>query len=556
MKKLLLFFLTVTVLFSCTQKKRREPLKPDWTLYRKAYLFLYGHIDSAFYYFNRVTSESKDSLQVAMAYNVMASIQSDAGDHYGAQESLTLSLKFLNEANPKDHSCLANDYNELGMNSVDLKNYDAAISYYGNALRFTTDSSFIPVIVNNQAFAFQKRKDYTRALQLYHKLLAKSEKKGSAYTRILTNQATTKWLQGPAYNPAPELHRALNIRQGEQDQWGENSSYINLANYYLHSRPDSALFYARKMYAVATLLKSPDDQLEALQTLVKVAPPREAREYAIRFQEQNDSLQTARNAAKNQFALIRYDSEKNKIDNLKLQKENTEKKYQLIKQSILLYSALFVLATGSTITVFWYRKRKIRLQLEAENTIRENRLKLSQKIHDVVANGLYVIMAEVENAAEVRKEALLDKIEVLYDKSRDISYEEIVSPEQDFPASTADLLKSFATAETRVVFSGNDQALWSDVPGPVKQELQPILQELMVNMKKHSRAANAAIKFSKDNNHLLITYTDDGIGMPQDLQPGNGLTSTGNRIKKLNGTLSFAANGAKGLRVQIIIPIA
>jgi len=293
-----------------------------------------------------------------MSYNIMASIQSDAGDHYGAQESLSLSLKFLDEENKKQYSCLANDYNELGMNSVDLKNYGAAVGYYSQALRFNTDSTFKPVILNNQAFACQKKKDYARALRLFDKLVSKTDKKGTAYTRLLTNQATTRWLKNPGYPAAAELLRALQIRQQEKDLWGENSSFVNLANYYLPFQPDSAFFYARKMYAVATQLKSPDDQLEALQTLVKVAPFKDTRGYALRFQHLNDSLQTARNAAKNQFALIRYESEKNKADNLKLQKDNTDKKYQLIQQSILLYSTILLVTTGTIIAFFFVSETK------------------------------------------------------------------------------------------------------------------------------------------------------------------------------------------------------
>jgi len=194
--------------------------------------------------------------------------------------------------------------------------------------------------------------------------------------------------------------------------------------------------------------------------------------------------------------------------------------------------------------------------LGADKTIREHQLKLSQKVHDVVANGLYLIMAEVENQTKVNKEELLDKIEILYDKSRDISYEEISKPGEDFHLQIAALLKSFATTGTRVVFAGNDEVFWAKTSRLVKQELQPILQELLVNMSKHSQAANAAIKFSAVNNQLVVNYTDDGIGLPENVQHGNGFTSTGNRIKKLNGTRIFDKTGAKGLRIQITIPIA
>jgi signal transduction histidine kinase len=541
--------------YACHQEKPQAPVinVPD---YQKAAAFFDRQNDSAFYYFNKVAGSSKDSLQVAMAYNWMGEIQSDAGDYFGSQESLSTSLKFLDDQKTKNYRCLTADYNELGVTSLNLKNYDAAIGFYDQAFKFTDQSETKATILNNQANAYQKKKDYKRALKLYRAAIILTGTKGAGYARILTNMAFTQWLKQPGYNAAPELLQALGIRLREQDRWGQNASYAHLADYYTRSKPDSALHYAREMYTTATRINSPDDRIEALQKLIGLGTPQDARQYFALYQALDDSLQTARNAAKNQFALIRYNSEKNKADNLKLQKDNAEGKYQLIRQSILFYSTLFLLVAGTVIAIIWYRKRKIRLQLEAENTIRESQLKTSQKVHDVVANGLYVIMTEVENEAEVHKENLLDRIEVLYEKSRDISYEEISYPEQAFPAQIANLLKSFATAGTRVVLSGNTETLWKNVTGTAKRELEHILQELMVNMKKHSRAGNVGIKFEQQDDRITITYTDDGIGLTADIQHKNGLKNTGNRIKAIRGAISFAGNGASGLRIQISFPIA
>lgn len=531
-------------------------MKRDWKDYRKAYNFLTKNKDSAFYYFNKVATNLKDSQQVAMAYYSMSILQQDAGDNFGSQESLSMSLKFLDEHRPTNYKSIATNYNELGLTSYNLRNYNEAIEFYNQAVQFSRDRTITSNILNNLANAYQRKKDYPIALKLYQDAIKYTGTKGVAYARILSNMARTKWLNNNRYHAATELLTALKIRQGEKDIWGENASYSHLADYYSTTLPDSALAYANKMYVVARKLNSPDDQLEALQKLIKFSQPKDTKRYFERYQQLNDSLQTARNAAKNQFAFIRYQGEKAKADNVKLQKDNTEKKYQLFKQGLMLYSTIFASITLAIIAIFWYRRRKQRLENEAQNAIRENELKTSKKVHDVVANGLYRILSEVENQEEIDKGLLLDRMEVLYERSRDISYEAPPSENGKFHEKIAELILSFATSNRKVVIVGNEELFWKKTDAQVKYELEHILQEIMVNMKKHSQANNVVVRFEEQGNHLLIYYSDDGIGFADGIMRKNGLTNTGNRIKTIGGDIIFESKMGEGLIIEISFPKA
>ncbi|MDN5289035.1 MAG: histidine kinase [Mucilaginibacter sp.] len=555
MKKLL-FLLPVLMLglFSCQTKTSPGHLVKVAD-YRKAESFLYRQNDSAYYYFNKVVASSRDSLQIAMAYNNMAVIQSDAGDYFGSQESLSMSLRFLDEKKEKDQACLSSDYNELGLTSINLKNYEAAIPFYELAIKFSRNEAFKLIFLNNKALALEKKGSYVSALKLYRVIISQT-KNEKEYARTLSNMARTQWLYHPDYNAAPELLKALRIRQKENDFWGQNASYAHLADYYTRKRPDSAFSYASQMYTVARRLSSPDDQLEALQKLIRLGPPQFTKSYFDRYQQLNDSVQTSRNAAKNQFAFIRYDVEKGKADNLKLQRDNTEKRYQIARQRVFLFGTLFLLVTGTVISVIWYRKRKQRLDLEAQNKIRESQLKTSKKVHDVVANGLYRMMTEIDNQEGIDKTRLLDRIEDMYEKSRDISYEQPELPALDFGEKLGSLLKAFATERTKVVLAGNRNELWNRVSMPVQYEIEHVLQELMVNMRKHSGASNVAIRFERKGNQIHIYYTDDGIGLPKEVKYKNGLTSTGNRINHIQGAITFETNRKKGLRILISFPVS
>jgi signal transduction histidine kinase len=81
-----------------------------------------------------------------------------------------------------------------------------------------------------------------------------------------------------------------------------------------------------------------------------------------------------------------------------------------------------------------------------------------------------------------------------------------------------------------------------------------MLQEFMINMKKHSSAHNVVIKFEKEGSDLKIQYIDDGVGLPVNFRPRNGLNNTENRIKGIGGQIIFENSPLRGLTIQVFIP--
>ncbi|WP_300603900.1 tetratricopeptide repeat protein [Niabella sp.] len=507
--------------------------------------------DSAFYYFNRVVTGDHDSLNIAKAYTYMGIIQFNSGDYFGAQETALISIRclkrmdHLKEKDTIDHYLVSN-YNELGRINAALKNYQTAIYYYDQTLRLTKDNKNRAIILGNKAVAYRQTKQYPQAIAIYQSIIEDTKENPQRYARILTNIAYTRWLQDSSQPVAADLLKALQIREKEKDDWGLNSSYSHLTDYYSRIQPDLAFTYAEKMYMIARRLNSSYDELEALQKLITLSPPAAVKKYFTRYQYLNDSLQTARSNARNQFALIRYETEKSKADNLVLQKDNAEKKVQIIWQWILLSGVLVLTLAGFR----WYRKQK-------QRAIREQQLKTSKKVHDVVANGLYRVISKVDHDKTGGKEQLLDELTNLYEQSRNISYE---TPEEKtvlpFNESLTGLLSSFSAAGTRVLIVGNSKELWSKVKPGIKNELKQILQELMVNMKKHSQAQNVVVRFQLDPQALTVQYTDDGIGAPPDFRWGNGLRNTENRIAGLGGRISFDTATSEGMKIQLYIPTA
>src|SRR5690606_10267220 len=118
--------------------------------------------------------------------------------------------------------------------------------------------------------------------------------------------------------------------------------------------------------------------------------------YFQRYKEVSDSLNTARLKARNQYALIRYKAEKNVSQNLKLQKEVLDKDLRMTRERVLWVGLIGLALSALIFYVFWTQRRKQRMKLEAENKVKEIQLSTSKKVHDVVANGIYRVMAELE----------------------------------------------------------------------------------------------------------------------------------------------------------------
>ena len=552
-----LFLLSILWLFSCRNDKPKS-IKFENVFYDKAIDYRNkNQYDSAFLYFIKAKDyylQQKDSLGIGKSMSNMGYILLNNKDYLGAQDLSINAVAYFDTLKLDHYKNLQFAYNNLGIATEHLANYDEAILFYQRALKYSKDDIISNVLRNNIANIHRRQNDYNKAVYIYNEIL-KQNIDSIQYARVLSNLAYTKWLQNNNYQAIPQLQKALKIRETRQDNEGLNASFAHLSDYYANKNPDSSAAYAAKMYQIANINRSPFDQIQALQKLIKSSPANQAKTYFLRYQNLVDSVQIANNKSKNQFALIRYEVEKNKAENLTLQKENAEKKYQIAKREVILVGTLLLGAAGAMIALIWYRKRKQKIELQAQQAIQESRLKTSKKVHDVVANGLYRIMAEVENQKAVEKEDLLDKIEELYEKSRDISYDDLHVDEANFNEKIAELIKSFATDDVKVLIVGNDVELWKSVNVNTKYELKQVLQELMVNMKRHSQANNALVKFEIQHQKLNIAYKDNGIGLPKTLKFNNGLRNTGNRINGIAGTIIFDNEVDKGTLIKITVPL-
>ena len=76
-----------------------------------------------------------------------------------------------------------------------------------------------------------------------------------------------------------------------------------------------------------------------------------------------------------------------------------------------------------------------------------------------------------------------------------------------------------------------------------------IVQEGLTNVNRHAGASNATVILEIDNDRLVLSIVDDGVGMPEQPVRGVGLHSMHERAEELGGTLNIQANSPTGSRI-------
>ncbi len=548
MKKLVFLLFVFGFLYSCKKENSQNETNQ---FYEKAYAFLdKKNEDSAYVYFDKAKEaflQSKNKIKEGKCLIQMAIISTNKGDYYNGQALSTQAIKIFDENDKNQFSDIYSNYINLGISSDNLKDYKNAIKFSKLALKFAVDESSKLIALNNLSRIYKENKQYVQAIKIYKNIISRSKTlNNQIYPTALTNLSTSEWLLDPSYNPEPERLKALKIRENKNDLWGQNSSHSHLSNFFMNKNSEKALFHANKIYEISKKIKSPDDQLEALQKIIKL-DTHSYKKFFNRYTTLADSLQTERNNSKNQFALIKFDTEQ-------IKKQNAQNQNHILTQYIAIGILVIVLVV-LTLIIMWYKKRQKTLQQEKEIEVKNTQLKMSKKVHDVVANGIYQVMTKLENQKDFDRDKALDELEFVYEKSRDISYDKI-GEEKEFSKVISELIASFTNETVKTFTAGNSPEIWESVPPTVKEEVYQMVRELMVNMKKHSQASHVAVKFDKINNTVEIQYKDNGIGISGDLIYKNGLRNTASRIEAINGTITFDTKIEKGLKVNLSFPVS
>ena len=166
-------------------------------------------------------------------------------------------------------------------------------------------------------------------------------------------------------------------------------------------------------------------------------------------------------------------------------------------------------------------------------------------------------MAALENLNAPEKLELLDKLEDIYFQTRDISRENLpVKTDQHYPKEIQAMLSQMTPKSARIYLIGIREVNWDKLSEEAKIIVYRVLQELMVNMKKHSKASIISFNFKTEKSKLQINYNDNGVGLQVNtLKKGEGLDNVENRMETIGGSFNFQSGNQGGFSAELIIPL-
>ncbi|MDB0613689.1 hypothetical protein PL371_17810 [Tenacibaculum maritimum] len=171
-------------------------------------------------------------------------------------------------------------------------------------------------------------------------------------------------------------------------------------------------------------------------------------------------------------------------------------------------------------------------------------------------------LAQGDNIKEYALERayLSDSIQLAKKRSRNKFVKVIYNYEEEKKlklAARADLAETKLLAEQQkkekliLLFVGIFSVLGFIEANTLSKEQQIVLyrllRELLVNMKKHSKATLVVITFFKLKNSIKVQYKDNGIGAKEAVIK-NGLQNMETRINSIGGSIIFETEEEKGFK--------
>jgi signal transduction histidine kinase len=247
--------------------------------------------------------------------------------------------------------------------------------------------------------------------------------------------------------------------------------------------------------------------------------------------------------------------------------------------------AKWVLLTGAFVIVMltWFaayllhnraqleraRSKQMKLSGKLITAQEDERSRVASELHDDFSQRLALLSLGIETTAELVPEASEEAKEQLNDLLNSASElgADIHTLSHHLhpltlerlglvPAISAFCKEFTAQHRIKVTFSHDEPS--RSVPPDVALCLFRIVQEALRNVSKHSRAAEAQVALTRQNQHLHLSISDNGTGFDPDeerCKQGLGLFSMEERASLIGARLKLRAEPGEGTQIEVWTPI-
>ncbi len=574
------------LLNTCTHKKIRQAhalssVKDTLALvyYKKARNFEADYsLDSAYYYFQKAEkrfSKRQDSFFLQRIFFRKAAIDYKNSDLPAAETNAVKALSYASYLENRYNKYI---YNLLGLINKEKKDYQTALSYFNQYRKLyrrfdDTLKSFI-VYHNNMSNVYKASKQFDIAIRHLDTILSVAGVKSKypqRYARVLDNKAYNLIRLHQYDGVIKILDSALQLRKSAYNYPGLIMSYLNYARYYKQTRQlDTAHIYAQKAYLLAKRKNIPESRLESLVMLAGL-DSLHAVSYFKKYIHLKDSLHFVKLKAKEQTALIRYESHRKEEQLKQQEQELVQKKIRNRALTIVLTTVLLV----SLLLLLQFRKIKKQHQIIHEKNkqlLHQNRLieTIYLEMHHRTKNNLDLIsMIFIEQIIDTTHDEKL-KIQLQELQSKIMSIKnlhlllqtnkpDVNIPLRDYTERVIEFSrKAIANSNLSII-----NRVAPDIHINFKQAypLGLIINEFITNSIKYAfdgiKQPVIEIVAHKNKDQIVLTLQDNGKGFPEyinfETTNSYGLKMIKSLITQLKGNI--VVKNEKGLQFVIRIPV-
>jgi two-component system nitrate/nitrite sensor histidine kinase NarX len=201
------------------------------------------------------------------------------------------------------------------------------------------------------------------------------------------------------------------------------------------------------------------------------------------------------------------------------------------------------------------------------------RARVARELHDGAIQSLVSLEMQVDVLRRVKEEkpgALEDRLSVIQHLLHQevLNVRDLMEQVRPLEVGPRDLLEHLAErvekfrAETGINATFAAQLEEITLPPRDAREVSRIVQEALINVRKHSGATHVVVRFSAEDGHWKLVIDDDGRGFPfsgryslEELDSARiGPLVLKERVRALAGELTVESEPGRGARLEINFP--
>lgn len=212
-----------------------------------------------------------------------------------------------------------------------------------------------------------------------------------------------------------------------------------------------------------------------------------------------------------------------------------------------------------------FQNQLLQKELERQKAIQLERERISQDMHDDLGAGISAIKLQAEFLKyKMSQENYSEDLEAIINTSEDmnLAMREILwslNSQNDtignFIEYTILYVERFLD-KTAIELKTASRIIDKETSLSVKarRNLFLVVKEAVHNIYKHSQAENILIEFVQTETSFTIAITDNGIGLAETSQKGNGISNMSLRMEAINGSFKII-HAAEGLSLLFTYPL-